>query len=81
MRTTSLFVKIPAAGRQVLENKPETAGQFVKSKVEDIHTYKTDNAFSFKVLRKYLNTDDPELEEEGYSFYGDASIAIFRELT
>jgi ABC-type nitrate/sulfonate/bicarbonate transport system substrate-binding protein len=60
-----------SAGRQVLENKPEIARRFVKSMVEGIHTYKTDKAFSFKVLRKYLKTDDPELVEEGYSFYAD----------
>jgi ABC-type nitrate/sulfonate/bicarbonate transport system substrate-binding protein len=60
-----------AAGRQVIENKPEIARQFIKSMVEGVHTYKTDKAFSFKVLRKYLKTDDPELVEEGYSFYAD----------
>jgi ABC-type nitrate/sulfonate/bicarbonate transport system substrate-binding protein len=60
-----------AAGRQVLENKPEIVRQFVKSMVEGIHTYKTDKAFSIKVLRKYLKTDDPELVQEGYSFYAD----------
>ena len=60
-----------SAGRQVLENKPEIARRFVKSMVEGIHTYKTDKAFSFKVLRKYLKTDDPELVEEAYSFYAD----------
>jgi ABC-type nitrate/sulfonate/bicarbonate transport system substrate-binding protein len=60
-----------SAGRQVLENKPEIARRFVKSMVEGVHTYKTDKAFSFKVLRKYLKTDDPELVEEAYSFYAD----------
>lgn len=60
-----------SAGRQVLENKPDIARRFVKSMVEGVHTYKTDKAFSFKVLRKYLKTDDPELVEEGYNFYAD----------
>ncbi len=60
-----------SAGRQVLENKPEIARRFVKAMVEGVHTYKTDKAFSFKVLRKYLKTDDPELVQEGYSFYAD----------
>jgi len=60
-----------SAGRQVLENKPEIARRFVKSMVEGVHTYKTDKAFSFKLLRKYLKTDDPELIEEAYSFYAD----------
>src|SRR5262245_30914966 len=60
-----------SAGRQVLENKPETARRFIKAMAEGVHTYKTDKAFSFKVLRKYLKTDDPELLEESYSFYAD----------
>ena len=60
-----------SAGRQVLEGKAETARRFVKSMVEGIHTYKTDKAFSYRVLRKYLKTDDPELVEEAYSFYAD----------
>jgi ABC-type nitrate/sulfonate/bicarbonate transport system substrate-binding protein len=60
-----------SAGRQVHENKPDIARRFVKSMVEGVHTYKTDKVFSSKVLRKYLKTDDPELVEEGYSFYAD----------
>ena len=60
-----------SAGRQVLENKPEIARRFVKAMAEGVHTYKTDKIFSFKVLRKYLKTDDPELLEESYSFYAD----------
>ncbi|MGH7808766.1 MAG: ABC transporter substrate-binding protein [Candidatus Binatia bacterium] len=60
-----------SAGRQVLENKPEIVRRFIKSMVEGVHTYKSDKAFSFKALKKYLKTDDPELVEEGYSFYAD----------
>ena len=60
-----------SAGRQVLENKRDIVRRFVKAMAEGVHIYKTDKAFSLKVLKKYLKTDDPELLEEGYNFYAD----------
>ena len=60
-----------AAGRSVVEKKPETARRFVKALVEGIHAYKTDRYFGLRLLRKYLKTDDQEIIEETYDFYGD----------
>jgi NitT/TauT family transport system substrate-binding protein len=58
-----------AAGRNVVEKKPETARRFVKALVEGIHAYKTDKDFGMRVLRKYLKTSDQEIIEETYDFY------------
>jgi ABC-type nitrate/sulfonate/bicarbonate transport system substrate-binding protein len=60
-----------AAGRNVVEKKPETARRFVKALVEGIHAYKTDKDFGMRVLRKYLKTNDQEIIEETYDFYSD----------
>jgi ABC-type nitrate/sulfonate/bicarbonate transport system substrate-binding protein len=58
-----------AAGRNVVEKKPETARRFIKALVEGIHAYKTDKDFGLRVLRKYLKTSDQEIIEETYDFY------------
>lgn len=60
-----------AAGRDVLDKKPELARRFIKAVVEGIQLYKTDKEFGLKVLRKYLRTADPEVIEETYNFYVD----------
>jgi ABC-type nitrate/sulfonate/bicarbonate transport system substrate-binding protein len=60
-----------AAGRNVVEKRPETARRFIKAIVEGIHAYKTDKDFGLRVLRKYLKTTDQEIIEETYNFYSD----------
>jgi NitT/TauT family transport system substrate-binding protein len=60
-----------AAGRSIVEKKPETARRFIKALVEGIHAYKTDRDFGLRLLRKYLKTNDQEIIEETYDFYGD----------
>jgi NitT/TauT family transport system substrate-binding protein len=60
-----------AAGRNVVEKRPETARRFIKAMVEGIHAYKTDKDFGLRVLRKYLKTNDQEIIEETYDFYSD----------
>lgn len=60
-----------AAGRNVVEKKPETARRFIKAIVEGIHAYRTDRDFGLRVLRKYLKTSDQEILEETYDFYSD----------
>ena len=60
-----------AAGKNVVEKKPETARRFIKAMVEGIHAYRTDRDFGLKVLRKYLKTSDQEILEETYDFYSD----------
>jgi NitT/TauT family transport system substrate-binding protein len=60
-----------AAGRNVVEKRPETVRRFIKAMVEGIHTYKTDKDFGLRVLRKYLKTNDQEIIEETYDFYSD----------
>jgi ABC-type nitrate/sulfonate/bicarbonate transport system substrate-binding protein len=58
-----------AAGKSILERRPDTVKRFVKAIVEGIHTYRTDQDFSLRVLKKYLKTDDLEVIEETYRFY------------
>ena len=60
-----------AAGRNVVEKRPETARRFIKALVEGIHAYKTDKDFGLKLLRKYLKTNDQEIIQETYDFYSD----------
>ena len=60
-----------AAGRDVVEKKPDLARRFIKALVEGIQVYKTDKEFGLKVLRKYLRTSDSEVIEETYNFYVD----------
>jgi len=60
-----------AAGKSVVEKKPETARRFIKAMVEGIHAYRTDRDFGLRVLRKYLKTGDQEILEETYDFYSD----------
>jgi NitT/TauT family transport system substrate-binding protein len=60
-----------AAGRNVVDKRPDTARRFIKALVEGIHAYKTDKDFGLKLLRKYLKTNDQEIIEETYDFYGD----------
>ena len=58
-----------AAGRNVVEKRPDTVRKFIKALVEGIHAYKTDKDFGLRVLRKYLKTNDQEIIEETYDFY------------
>jgi NitT/TauT family transport system substrate-binding protein len=58
-----------AAGRDVVQKKPELASRFIKALVEGIQVYKTDKEFALKVLRKYLRTADSEIIQETYDFY------------
>ena len=60
-----------AAGKNVVEKRPETARRFIKAIVEGIHAYRTDRDFGLRVLRKYLKTSDQEILEETYDFYND----------
>jgi len=60
-----------AAGKSVVEKRPDTARRFIKAIVEGIHAYRTDKDFGLRVLRKYLKTSDQEILEETYDFYSD----------
>ncbi len=55
--------------RSFVRDNPETIRRYVRAYVEGLHRFKTDKAFSLKVLAKYTRINEPEVLEETYQHY------------
>ncbi len=52
--------------RPWLEANEEAVRRFARAYVQGFHRARTDKAWALEVFRKYLETDDPEILDEGY---------------
>ena len=55
--------------RSFVRENPDTIRRYVRAYVEGLHRFKTDKAFSLKVLAKYTRINEPEVLEETYQHY------------
>ena len=55
--------------RSFVRDNPDTIRRYVRAYVEGLHRFKTDKAFSLKVLAKYTRINEPEVLEETYQHY------------
>lgn len=55
--------------RSFVRDNPDVIRRYVRSYVEGLHRFKTDKAFSLKVLAKYTRIHEPEVLEETYQHY------------
>jgi len=55
--------------RSFVRDNPDTIRRYVRAYVEGLHRFKTDKAFSLKVLAKYTRINEPEILEETYQHY------------
>ncbi len=55
--------------RSFVRDNPDTIRRYVRAYVEGLHRFKTDKAFSLKVLAKYTRVKEPEVLEETYQHY------------
>ena len=55
--------------RSFVRDNRDTIRRYVRAYVEGLHRFKTDKAFSLKVLAKYTRIHEPEILEETYQHY------------
>jgi ABC-type nitrate/sulfonate/bicarbonate transport system substrate-binding protein len=55
--------------RSFVRDNRDTIRRYIRAYVEGLHRFKTDKAFSLKVLAKYTRIHEPEILEETYQHY------------
>ena len=58
--------------QKLLRSRESAVRKFLESHIEAVHRFKTDPAFTMKVIGKYTNTTDRAMLEETHRVYADA---------
>jgi hypothetical protein len=58
--------------QKLLRARESAVRKFLEAHVEAVHRFKTDPAFTMKVIGKYTNTTDQSMLEETYRVYAEA---------
>lgn len=58
--------------QKLLRSRESAVRKFLESHIEAVHRFKTDAAFTMKVIGKYTNTTDRAMLEETHRVYADA---------